>query len=81
MANRLLEFRAWRLEVLHFRPTSARAMSAAEPLEKRNRLLALLPENEFRSVRNGLEPVDLTRGFIIVEADRPIDYAYFLSAA
>jgi CRP-like cAMP-binding protein len=54
-------------------------MSAAEPPEKRNRLLALLPENEFRSVHNGLEPVDLTRGFIIVEADRPIDYVYFLS--
>lgn len=55
-------------------------MSVAEQNEIRNRLLALLPENEFRSVRTVLEPVDLARGFVIVEAGRPIDYVYFLES-
>jgi CRP-like cAMP-binding protein len=73
------QFWAWRPEALGSRPTSARAMSAAEPPEKRNRLLGLLPDDEFHSVAAALEPVDLDRGFIIVKADRPIDYVYFLS--
>ncbi|PDT14174.1 Crp/Fnr family transcriptional regulator [Rhizobium sp. J15] len=44
---------------------------------KENRLLALLPEEEYAAIVPHLEPCDTPRGFLIVEADAPIDYVYF----
>ncbi|ARO27621.1 Crp family transcriptional regulator protein (plasmid) [Rhizobium sp. TAL182] len=44
---------------------------------KENRLLALLPENEYSAVVAHLEPCDIPRGFIIVEAGATIEHAYF----
>ncbi|ANK94944.1 Crp family transcriptional regulator protein (plasmid) [Rhizobium sp. N6212] len=44
---------------------------------KENRLLALLPENEYSAVVAHLEPCDTPRGFIIVEAGATIEHAYF----
>ncbi|NLS00406.1 Crp/Fnr family transcriptional regulator [Rhizobium sp. P38BS-XIX] len=44
----------------------------------RNRLLARLPEDEFESIRQQLEPADLARGFAIAGADRLIEDVYFL---
>ncbi len=44
----------------------------------RNRLLARLPENEFRKISKQLESVNLSRGFNIAGADSPIDDVYFL---
>lgn len=44
----------------------------------RNRLLALLPDNEMRCLGPKLELVSLERGIVLVGADRPIEHAYFL---
>ncbi|MBX5068634.1 Crp/Fnr family transcriptional regulator [Rhizobium lentis] len=44
---------------------------------KENRLLALLPEEEFAAVQSHLEPTDTPRGFVIAEAGATIEYAYF----
>jgi len=43
-----------------------------------NRLLARLPDEEFRHIVPALEEIPLRQGFVIVKADRPIDYVYFL---
>ncbi|MBW6425413.1 Crp/Fnr family transcriptional regulator [Rhizobium sp. XQZ8] len=44
----------------------------------RNRLLALLPQNEIQHIASAVQPVELPRGIIIVGADCPIDHVYFL---
>ncbi|SCB58748.1 cAMP-binding domain of CRP or a regulatory subunit of cAMP-dependent protein kinases [Rhizobium aethiopicum] len=44
---------------------------------KENRLLALLPENEYSAVAAHLEPCATPRGFIIVEAGAAIEHVYF----
>ncbi|MBX4896956.1 Crp/Fnr family transcriptional regulator [Rhizobium bangladeshense] len=44
---------------------------------KENRLLALLPENEYSAVVAHLEPCATPRGFIIVEAGATIEHVYF----
>jgi CRP-like cAMP-binding protein len=46
----------------------------------RNRLLALLPENEFRQLKADFEPIELPRGMLLVGANQPIDYVYFLAS-
>jgi len=43
-----------------------------------NRLLARLPDEEFANIMPALEEVPLHQGYVIVKADRPIDYVYFL---
>jgi CRP-like cAMP-binding protein len=53
-------------------------MPVSDQPPTRNRLLALLPAHEFRSIESALEPIHLERGFVIVEADKPIEYVYFL---
>ncbi|MCO5734014.1 Crp/Fnr family transcriptional regulator [Rhizobium sp. SSA_523] len=52
-------------------------MSAYQKSEIRNRLLYTLPEHEFEIIRPTLRPITLTKGFVIVEPDQPIDYVYF----
>ncbi|MDF0663668.1 MULTISPECIES: Crp/Fnr family transcriptional regulator [unclassified Rhizobium] len=44
---------------------------------KENRLLALLPPDEYAAVASHLEPCETPRGFIIVQAYAPIEHAYF----
>jgi CRP-like cAMP-binding protein len=46
----------------------------------KNRLLALLPDDEFNAIAPALEAIDLERGFVIVHADKPIEHVYFLSS-
>lgn len=44
---------------------------------KENRLLGLLPEDEYAAVVAHLEPCAIPRGFIIAPADAIIEHAYF----
>ncbi|PDT08276.1 MULTISPECIES: Crp/Fnr family transcriptional regulator [unclassified Rhizobium] len=44
---------------------------------KENRLLGLLPEDEYTAVAAHLEPCAIPRGHIIVPADAVIEHAYF----
>ncbi|UVD60831.1 Crp/Fnr family transcriptional regulator (plasmid) [Rhizobium sp. Pop5] len=44
---------------------------------KENRLLALLPEEEYAAVAPHLEPCAIPSGFIIVHANAPIEQVYF----
>ena len=53
-------------------------MHVLEHSYSRNRLLALLPETETQKIKPAFQPIDLPRGTVIVGADRPIDYVYFL---
>lgn len=46
----------------------------------RNRLLSILPIDEFARIAPALEPVDLARGEIIVGAHEAIERVYFLSS-
>lgn len=48
---------------------------------KKNRILADLPEDEYQRILPHLEPVDLPSGKIIYDIDQPIDYLYFPSNA
>jgi CRP-like cAMP-binding protein len=43
-----------------------------------NRILNSLPPDIFCEIIPSLEPVTLERGQVIVTADQPIDYLYFL---
>lgn len=43
-----------------------------------NRLLARLPEGELARLRGELQPVRLEQGQIVCEADRPIEFVYFV---
>jgi CRP-like cAMP-binding protein len=52
-------------------------MGATELSHIRNRLLALLPHNELQQVGSALSPIELPKGFVVVEPDRPIDFVYF----
>ena len=52
-------------------------MSAYQKSQMRNRLLFLIPQDEFRLVMPALSPVTLPKGFVIVSVDEPIDYVYF----
>ena len=45
-----------------------------------NRLLARLPGEEYRKIVSSMEKIQLRHGFVIVKADRPIDYVYFLTS-
>ena len=47
----------------------------------RNRLLARLPEAEYRRLLPLLEPVELELDQVLYEARGPIDYAYFPTGA
>jgi CRP-like cAMP-binding protein len=42
-----------------------------------NRLLALLPQEDQKRLTSLLEPVHLTRGNVVYEAEKPIQYAHF----
>ena len=44
----------------------------------RNSLLSLVPEIEFEAIAPVLEPIELPRGTVLVNANAPIDYVYFL---
>ncbi|MDP9840502.1 CRP-like cAMP-binding protein [Neorhizobium huautlense] len=44
----------------------------------RNRLLALVPANEFQNIAEVLHPVDLPKGTVITRANEKIDCVYFL---
>ncbi len=54
-------------------------MSAYQKSQMRNRLLSLIPEQEFQIVAAALVPIELGKGFVIVKPDEPIDYVYFPS--
>lgn len=43
-----------------------------------NRLLARLPDKEYQAILGSLEVIDLRQGHVIVNANGPIDYVYFL---
>jgi CRP-like cAMP-binding protein len=43
-----------------------------------NRLLARLPEADYQAIIGNLEMIDLRQGYVIVNANGPIDYVYFL---
>jgi len=51
------------------------------PQQQGNRLLACLPEEEYRSLLPLLRPVSLTFEQPLYEARGPIDFAYFLTTA
>jgi len=53
-------------------------MSVPDQSTMQNRLLARLPEEEYRKIIVGMEKVHLKQGFVIVKADQPIDFVYFL---
>ncbi|MDM9623296.1 Crp/Fnr family transcriptional regulator [Rhizobium sp. AC44/96] len=53
-------------------------MALPDQSTMQNRLLARLPDQEFRSIASMLEPIDLRQGFVVVEANKPIDHVYFL---
>lgn len=53
-------------------------MSVADRSTMQNRLLARLPEEEFRAIVPSLEPVHLRQGFVIVKAETLIEHVYFL---
>jgi CRP-like cAMP-binding protein len=55
-------------------------MSTVAQANVRNRLLALLPPDDFGSIVHALEPVGWHRGDVLVEADQPCDHAYFPEA-
>lgn len=44
----------------------------------KNRLLKSLPPDIYNQIQTLLEPVTLERGQVLVKADQPIDYIYFL---
>lgn len=43
-----------------------------------NRLLGLVPANEFQNIAGVLQPVDLPKGMVIAHANEEIDHVYFL---
>jgi len=43
-----------------------------------NRLLALVPNNEFQNIAKALQPVDLPKGTVIAHANQQIDRVYFV---
>jgi CRP-like cAMP-binding protein len=49
--------------------------------QRKNRILADLPESDYRRISPHLEPVDLPSGKILYNIDQPIDYVYFPSGA
>ncbi|MFK0334410.1 Crp/Fnr family transcriptional regulator [Rhizobium sp. NPDC090275] len=53
-------------------------MSAFDPSTTHNRLLASLPTAEYNAIAGNLEAIDLRQGFVVVDANGPIDYVYFL---
>jgi CRP-like cAMP-binding protein len=56
--------------------------AAATPLASPpNRLLALLPPDDFRRLRSHLFPVVLTAGQAIYDSGRPVDWIYFPTTA
>src|SRR6478735_8738086 len=55
-------------------------MSVPDQSTMQNRLLARLPEEEYRKITRTMEKIQLRQGFVIVKADRPIDYVYFLTS-
>jgi CRP-like cAMP-binding protein len=57
-----------------------RSMSELSQSSVRNRLLAALPADAFALLRNNLEPVPLEQSKVIIWANAPIEYVYFLEA-
>jgi CRP-like cAMP-binding protein len=55
----------------------ARARPIAAPDPRQNRLLAALPEPDFRALRPALQPVELATGMALYESGRPQPYLYF----
>ncbi|WP_079211027.1 Crp/Fnr family transcriptional regulator [Brucella pituitosa] len=53
-------------------------MDGVRPLQ--NRILTSLPPDIFCEIFSSLEPVTLERGQIIIAADQPVDYLYFLNS-
>ncbi|WP_337268881.1 Crp/Fnr family transcriptional regulator [Oryzifoliimicrobium ureilyticus] len=45
-----------------------------------NKLLAILPEADYREVAKDLEYVALPRGAVLGQTDKPIDYIYFITS-
>ena len=43
-----------------------------------NRLLSRVPADELQRLRADLQPVTLTQGQVIFEADRPVEFIYFV---
>jgi CRP-like cAMP-binding protein len=59
---------------------AVRNLSAIEPMDdtpSRNRILAALPDTEFRRVSEELEPFPLATHTVLYEADTPITHVYF----
>ena len=52
-------------------------MAALEQSDCRNRLLALMPAEDFQRLVPSLEPIALGKGHVIVEADALIERVYF----
>jgi CRP-like cAMP-binding protein len=55
----------------------ARARPITAPDPRQNRLLAALPEPDFRALRPALQPVELATGMALYESGRPQPYLYF----
>jgi CRP-like cAMP-binding protein len=53
-------------------------MFAPDQSTMHNRLLARLPNKEYQAILGSLEMIDLRQGHVIVNANGPIDYVYFL---
>ncbi|MCS4094137.1 CRP-like cAMP-binding protein [Rhizobium sp. BK176] len=56
------------------------SMSVPDQSTMQNRLLARLPGEEYQKIVSRMEKIQLRHGFVIVKADRPIDYVYFLTS-
>ncbi len=54
---------------------SSDAAFASDP--RQNRLLAVLPEHEWRRVQPNLVPIELSSGEVLCEFDSPLKHAYF----
>jgi CRP-like cAMP-binding protein len=55
-----------------------RRSGAVDAMVVRNRLLESLPPDDFDALRDHLEPIDLRKGAIIQDANRPAEYAIFI---
>src|SRR5689334_18892890 len=55
-----------------------RRNSGSDAAIVRNRLLVSLPPDDFGALRNCLEPIELRKGAILQDTNRPAEYAIFI---
>jgi CRP-like cAMP-binding protein len=54
--------------------------TAVDGRSVRNRLLETMPPEDFEVLRNSLEPIELRKGAVIQDANRPIEHTYFIES-